>query len=126
MPTTRDLFQPLADTRTLPERRRQQVAQLELQVLTGQLVTRPVGRRSLWAQKALNSARDRAEHFTCGPRQVTSELEAVLYPGSLNAPEPGTVFFALGKTYTCCGVIVEAMEGEDHLVLALPVMEVIL
>lgn len=124
MPTARDLFQPLADTRALPERERTQIAQLEVQALAGE----PPGltglrQVSLWVQAAEREVRERAAGRARRPRRPSAELEAVAYPGMFEVPEPGDVFFTDGELYLCRGVIVEAIGDEDHLVLALRVTE---
>lgn len=123
MPTARDLFQALAETRDLPERERTQIARLEVQALAGQPVTLPALRQvSLWVQAAERTARERAERAARCTRRAAAELEAVAYPGMFEVPEPGDLFFTEGELYACRGVIVEAMgDEEDHLVLALRV-----
>ncbi|WP_216328986.1 hypothetical protein [Deinococcus aestuarii] len=125
MPTARDLFQPLADTRDLPERERTQIARLEVQALAGQPVGLPAPRQvSLRVQAAERAARERADRYACCPRVGGAELEAVAYPGLFEVPEPGDLFFTEGELYVCRGVIVEAVSEEDHLVLALRMVEV--
>ena len=125
MPTARDLFGPLADTRALPERERSQIARLEVQALAGQPLGVPegCGLLSLWGQAAEREIRERAARYPCSPRQADAELEAVSYNGELDVPEPGDFFLADGALYVCRGVIVEAVDDEDHLVLALLVTE---
>lgn len=119
MPTARDLFGPLADTRHLPKRERAQVARLELQVLTGGPVL-PLDhcQVSLWAQAAEQAAQTRVTQHACRPRSVAVDLEAVTCSGVFDPPEPGETFAVDRELYVCRGVIVEAMGDEDHLVLA--------
>ena len=119
MPTARDLFGPLADTRHLPKRERAQVARLEMQVLTGGPVL-PLGhcQVSLWAQAVEQAAQTRAASYDCGSRPPEVELEAVTCSGAFDPPEPGEIFALDRELYVCRGVIVEAMGDEEHLVLA--------
>lgn len=119
MPTARDLFGPLADTRHLPKRERAQVARLELQVLTGgPVLLLSHCQVSLWAQAAERAAQTRAAQHDGGARPPEVELEAVTCSGVFEAPEHGEIFALNRALYVCRGVIVEAMGEEDHLVLA--------
>ncbi|WP_216327025.1 hypothetical protein [Deinococcus aestuarii] len=90
MPTARHLFQPLADSRELPE--------LE---------------RTLWqARRWVQAGECSAWRYV---QSIVPEQEAAAYDDVL--------FFSEREQYVCRGVIVEAMGDEDHLVLALRLVE---